>query len=386
MRRAPLVAALLVAVLSVLFVGSALIPGPSVAGGSRGSTVPTRVSNDLLCNGGQWNTTHLEVWASGCQAVFGVVWAQNFSSMNSTNQYNFSFNIGWIVEFTPSGQLVRAASPLDPYGATANATVGPHEVNLTSITHMNVTNASGKWTPGDAFYGPGPQWNVSTTPVGVTELTVVFHLLNVAPGGSSNVTGNASLAVKFDIGIASWPWVSSTDLLGLEIGSLGAVGSHFAFNQSSRTLAENWNTSNTTFASLIFGAGAMASYPNQTSAPASVVEQVGLFGAATAAREAVALVNFAGIPGNYSYVSYDPWVVFSPSGTTVVPPGHRPSSGGMAVPAWLVTALGVLAAVAGMTFLAVHVARSSVLRKEGLELVREMRNAISDRGRPPPRP
>jgi hypothetical protein len=367
--------AVVVGLVVSMLLGIAVARAPGSVRSSAG------VRPDLLCNGGSWQTTHLEAWASGCQALFGVNYAENFSSFNASQQYNFSFAIDWIAEFTPEGQIVRAASPLAPSYGTANATESGNEVNLTARYITNVTNATGNWTPNDLWRGTGPQWNASAPSVGTTLLNVVFHLSNVPVNASANVTRNSSLAVKFDVGIATWPWASSDDLLGFDLESLGAGGAHFAFNTSSRTLAERWNQDNTTFASLVFGPQANVTYSSDATVPSNVTEAVGLFDAATPAREAVSLVTLGDVAGGYVYASYDPWVEFSPTGL-VVPPGASPPMGTAGFPPWLAVALSALALTAGLGLIGVYTVRSSVLRREGAELVAGMREAISRVPRP----
>lgn len=330
----------------------------------------------LNCTGVGWLTTHLWVNLSACQAGFLVVYAQNFSNWNSSESYNYSFWIDWIAEFTPAGQLVRVASPLNPFAAKANVSVAGTDINLTARYEMNVTNATGSWTPDDTWAGSGPQWNVSNASVGTALLTVEFHLKNAPVNASANATYNASLAVKFDVGIEGWPWASAGDLLGFDLSSLGAGGSHFSFDSTNHTMLEQWNKTNQTFASLVFGTQANATYPSSTTARSTVGEQVGLFYAASPARESITLVTFGGIAGNYSYVSYDPWVVFSPGGGIIVPPSIG-ASGPSGTPPWLLLAAGVAAAVAGMSLLAAVVVRSASLRRKGMELVRDVREAIS---------
>ena len=365
----------------VVVVVAALLLGAPLAVGSH----PNRealfargadgVRPALNCTGVGWLTTHLWVNLSQCQAGFLVIYAQNFTNWNASDSYNYSFWIDWIAEFTPAGHLVRVASPLSPFASNANVTRVGEEVNLTARYDLNVTSATGNWTPNDTWAGTGPQWNVSNATVGTAVLSVVFHLSDLPVNASANATRNASLSVKFDVGVANWPWVSAGDLLGFDLASLGAGGSHFSFNPTNRTLQEQWNSTNRTFASLVFGRQANVTYPSSPSAPSTVGEQVGMYRAGTPGRESVALVTFGGVAGNYSSVSYDPWVVFSPAGTgTTVPPSLAASP----IPSWAPVAGAMVAVLAGVSVIAVYVVRASALRREGLSLVREMRESISN--------
>jgi hypothetical protein len=373
------------AVVTVVLVLFAWVLGPGgghspLPGASLSSPLVTR---GLNCSAAEYQKGHLLVVTTGCQALFSVNYAENnFTNWSATGQYNFSFDIPWIAEITPSGEIVRIASPLAPYAGTANVTVGPDEVNLSSVESMSVTSASGQWTPNDTWAGSGPQWNISNQSVGTTTVGVVFHLFNAAASASANATENASYSVKFDVGATGWPWASPTDLLGFGLETLGAEGAHFAFDRSTRTLAESWNDTGVTFASLVFGGLANVTYPSAPVAPATVLEQVGLFEAASPARESVALVTLTGVSGGYSSMSYDPWVVFAP-GLTVPPPSSAPSSP-PGWPTWAAVALGTLGAAAGLSLLAAVVLRAK-LRHEGEELLEGMRNVISRGARPPDR-
>ena len=365
-------AVLLIAGLSVSALGGHAVPGPSA--GRSG------VSSGLDCGGQRYETTHLAVAMSGCQALFTVEYAKNFSqNTNATNQYNFSFDIPWVAEISPTGALVRLASPLAPVTTLVNLTQLPGEVILSTLETLNVTNASGTWSPNDTWSGTGAQWNVSNTTVGTTTIGVTFYLFNSSAGAEANTTENTSLSVEFGFAVGPWPWLSSTDSLGFGLESRGAEGSHFVYNQPSRTLQEEWNSTNYTFASIVFGTGAEIEYPNESLSEATVSEQAGVYNAGTPGRESVVLVTFGGVTGGYSFVSYDPWVVFSP-GTTVSPPSPPPAGAGW--PAWVVLALVLVAAVVAMSTLGVFVMRERRLRREGEELVREMRTAISESAPP----
>ncbi|MGC2289331.1 MAG: hypothetical protein WA688_05680 [Thermoplasmata archaeon] len=356
-------------------------PTPTRPSGMETSSGSSPATSGSVCGSYGWQTAHLSVATSGCQAVFDVTYAQNFNSWNASTQYNFSFEIPWIAEFSPGGSLVRVANPLAPSSYTADVSRGPQEVNISLIQDVNVTTASGNWTPNDTWAGAGPQWDIGNTTLGTTTVNTVFHLLNVSANASSNTTENTSYEVKFDVDVTGWPWAAPTDLLGVGIGSLGAGGAHFNFNQSTRTLAESWNGNNRTFASLVFGGTANVSYPSAPVGHAVVSDQVGLFYAASANRESMTLLTFGGVAGSYSSVSYDPWVVFSPSLVLVIipPPNAGPS-------AWFDAVIGLVTAVVAVSAIVSVFERQRRLRREGEELVEGMRRAISEGPNRPNRP
>jgi hypothetical protein len=369
------VSAVAVALAVVLIVGL-IVPSLGRPAVPVPSADRSDASSDLLCNGVNWQTTHLAVYLSGCQAVFEVQYAENFSQPeNSTNQYNFSFAIPWVAEITPQGALVRVAEGLAPVSAMANLTVLPGVV-LSSFETLNVTNASGNWNPNDTGFGTGAPWDLSNSTVGNTTVGLNFYLFNASADSGANMTENTSLSVEFDFTVGSWPWVSSTDLLGFGLDSLGAWGSHFVFNPSSRTLQEEWNSTNRTFASLVFGTAANVSYPSDQIVPATVTEQAGVFDAGTPARESVVLATFGAVTGGYSFLVYDPWVVFSPGGTTI-PPNLGPPGPSGGIAAWVPVALALAAVTTGLALMGTYVIRASVLRREGAELIEGMREALS---------
>lgn len=345
-------------------------PRESVASGTadRAGSVPL-ASN---CDGGEWNTTHLRVWGSGCQAVFGVVYANSFTNDNLSLGYNFSFAIGAIAELTPGGAIVRLADPLDPASGSTAVRTQPGEVNVTMRLPTNVTSASGAWVANDTIWGSGPQWNASSTPLGLATLTVVFHLFNATAPGAD---GTLAYRVKIDLGVSGWPWASAADSLGIVVQALAAGGAHFAYNASSSTWLEEWNSNGTSYAGLTFGGTANATYPSSDATGLTVTEQTGLYPGGTPDRQAVTLLTFRGGPGNYSALSYDPWVTFNAAPLIVVGfPNQGPPTTDV-----VVLEFAPLVAVAGGALFVVVRWR---VRREGEDLVAGIERII-EKGPPP---
>jgi len=355
------------------------------------------------CSGHQWNTTHLQVYTTGCSALFWVFYEQTVGLYNVSNpaaQYNITFSVPWVAEVTPAGQIVRIANPMDPSWGTAYATQARGEINVTTVMVVNVTNASGSWTPDAADNATGPQllnlvdagrtvasvraqngsgatWNVSNQSVGAANLSFVFHLTNGT--GSTNASSNATAAVKVDFGMNYWPWAAPTDRLAFALVSEAAFGSHLVFDPSTATLDQLWNSTNAVFVSLVFGGSANVSYPSLARGTAAVVAQAGVYPWGEVQR-AFVLATFEDVSGGYASVRYDPWVVFSPSGPTHGSPASRsPDSA-------LLVAVAVVAASAGMAGITFRVARDQRLRREGTALLREMRAAIESAPSEPRRP
>lgn len=372
-----------VLVVTVIVVG--VLAVPTTAGSRPGSaTVSARAVPAGTCQEVAYATLTLAVSTSSCAMVYMVEFGQNLSTWNATNQWNFSFSINAIAEVTPGGQIVRIASPLWPFQGSANITFRGSEVDLFTSETMNVTNASGSWTPNDTWIGPGPQWKISNVSVGITTADVTFHML--LAGNSSNgtaaVPGNSTDRVKFDMSITGWPWLSASDSLGFELASLGAMGSHFSYDPSARALNESWDSNDSTLVSLVFGPTANTSAPVGPT-EATVGVEVGLFAEPTQARQSVALVTFEGVAGNYTAVTYDPWVVFLPSGFSTTPPPPLKAAGSLA---WVPVSVGIVAAAAGLVSLGAFVLRTSRLQREGAALVRGMRSVISNDALGPKRP
>jgi len=253
------------------------------------------------------------------------------------------------------------------------------------IETMNVTNGSGTWAPSDVWAGGGPGWNISSVPVGASTIIVMFHLVNAGTGNTSQRTGqNLSMAAEFTVTLVGWPWVSASDSLGFALSALSAWGAHFSYNATGHTLSQIWNSTGVTYASLVFGTSATATYPpSGSTASATASEQVGIFSLGVPSRSAMALVTFGGVEGNYSSMSYDPWVVFAPSGVIIPPVLVPPKANTSWFTPLLLLLLSVVAAVAACSLIAAVVARNVRLRREGEDLVRGMQEAIAGRPKPP---
>lgn len=335
-----------------------------------------------LCSGGYWQSTHLLVGSSGCQALFFVQYAQTFNNTNYSQSYNITFTIPWIAEINASGGIVRLASPLSVVSWTENESFSASEVNISLNQTVNVTEASGNWTPNDTWAGSGAQWAINQTVLGTTNFSATFHMLNVSANAPANQTENASYSVEFDLGISQWPWASSSDRLAIGLQALGAWGARFVFNSTNQTLSELWNLNNESFVTLQFGPGATTYNASGTPSEAAVEAQSGLFSAATPDRESVTLLSFNDVAGNYTQLAYDPWVRFVPGVPVPVPPLTSPSSTLGSKLLLLGVAGGAVASILILGVIAV-VFRRSRLKREGEDLVDGINRMISDDGGPP---
>jgi|GEM_PF-2374994 len=330
---------------------------------------PSWVNN---CHDVQWISGHIEVDAS-CQAAFSVNYAENFSNW-ALGSYNFSFDISAVTEVNAAGHIVRLGDAGNPVSATPSSVQSQGGVNVSVNEIMNVTSATGNWTPSDAWsLWNGTNWSIGDTPIGTASLNVTFHLTSESL--QANNSPNDSYTVKFDVVVSNWPWASSTDALGFELNSLGAGGSHFSYNQTNSTLIESWNETNRTFVSLEFGGVAGVSYPDRTTATSGTNISTQLFYAASPNREAVALVTFRGATGNYTTVDYDPLLAF-----VATPPGAPQSSGILTTWVPLPYLVGSIAIVGLFTSIGATCVHRRRLRREGTELVAKIERITAEDG------
>lgn len=329
------------------------------------------------CHGGTWTSGNLTLGSNGCQALFSLMYAltQHFDQNFSSEQYNFSFAIPWVAEIAPNGSLVRLASPLDPLSDVTTVTSGPLGVNVSVVEVANVTSASGNWTPDSTWAGSGPQWNTSGGTIGTTDVSVVFHLSNASGGSVANLSGNDSYTLKFDFGVDGWPWASQSDRLGFGIDSLAAGGAHFSYNLTTKAIDEEWNSTGKTYASLLFGSNASVRATSALPRTISVTQQVGLFYAASADRRAVVLLTFETGMGNYTNLSYDPWVVFTTNGPfaqAIRPPlGYPPLT---AVSVAVIASVAAVSATVGLCW------NGRRLHAEGEDLIASMKRTAAEDG------
>ncbi len=276
---------------------------------------------------------------------------------NATTGYTFgnsTFDLAAVAEVNSSGDLDALAIP--GYHGAGQMTVAysSTEINVTDVITGNVTTVvdlngttyaptdqAPEWTPTQAPGAGGPTyWSNGADSLGTVTIIVVFHF--------DNQSGAASKLVKFDVKVNGWPWVSSSDTLGLALGATAEQGTYFAYSSVNDTISQTWDSNGTVAASLKFGPSANATGP---SSPVAVSNQVVLMPSGSHPISAVALLMFEGT-GGYSGLVYDPWIIFG-AGTpsvTVPPPPPPAVAGGATLPLLAVGgiaigafALGVLA-------------------------------------------
>lgn len=362
-----------------------------VAGAATGLRVPagfsaraggssSAVHDASLCNNANSQTEHLAVWVSSCEATFGVEYAQNFSHLNATNHYTFTFALSWVAELTNDSQLISAANALEPYSGLANISYAGNVIDVYTWMLLDTVSATGNWTPNDTAWGSGPQWNATGPLFGQPTLGVLFQLQNATSNTSGNVSENPAVSVRFSLTVINWPWFSPFDHLGIELDSIGAQGNSFAFDNATRTLTESANSASPPFVNLSFEKNASISYLPGVNLNSSVYEQVGVFDIANSTPVAATLVDFPGpppplyYPGGYSRLIYDPWIVFSP-GVVVNPPPLHSSAEPFPLPL-LSVVIATVALAGGMVGIVVRIARNERLHREGTALLAGMREAL----------
>ena len=275
-----------------------------------------------------------ESLAGNCAGSFAV----NKPVVNASTGWGWAaFIIAPVAEVTPVGSIVALAYP--GMGWVTNTTTAD-EVNITDTIVMNVTNAIGlngttnlpnglipQWIPSDVPDNLGPTiWAPGQLLLGNATVGITFHFLTTG--------ANASQRIKFDVTVSGWPWVSPTDVLGVEVEAVafhGPTQVHFTYNATSDSVLQVWDSNNTTLSSIAFGPTANATGTAPTTL--NVQNDVG-FSPGPTPVVAYALLTFNG-GGGYSHLAYDPWVLFGAQTALVPPlggpgPGHHGAGGPLA--------------------------------------------------------
>lgn len=299
--------------------------------GSAGASTPTGSvgTHGLLPLDGGVNSPHPSpfTWTNGKVALTLAGESPTFSVASlSANRTNVSVSALGVAEVAPNGTVVAVGSfSSGNFGwnlSWNNVSGGGVQVNLTGSVPV-----------GSAF---GP-WNASELPeqdgggLGASTVRLVFHLTN----GTSTVS---PWTVKFDLGVAGWPWVNAADSLGVVL-SLHTVGSS-SLQQGSDNVEEHANATGSLVATLTWGSTASATYASGTNATSTVSS--GTFVSSDDQETQVSLL-FGGVRGGYTSLYYDPSVTLNPAATFVG--GSNPGAGLFGL---LGTTGGLVGATAGI--------------------------------------
>ncbi len=289
-----------------------------------------------------------------CRGSFEIH-LRSFNATSGNTFENSTFDVGALAEVDSAGNLAALLVTSHESTGTISVVSRANGVNITDSITANVTTAIGLnassgspngqvpiWSPNEALAGGlggvGPTvWGSGSQVLGNADVVIVLHFL---------IGSQASNRVEFDVSISGWPWVDPADSLGLEVGATAEQQTYFAYTAANDTIAQRWSSNGTVASSLVFGASANVTV-GDTNSTLAVTDQVGLYPSGTAPDIAFALLSFQG-PGGYSALTYDPWVVFGPTPTTVIPPGGPGASAGATLPLLAVVGIVLAAALLGL--------------------------------------
>ncbi len=203
-----------------------------------------------------------------------------------------------LAEVSPIGRIVSFASfshsgtlwSLDPIVGT-NATT----VALTAT--VPVVNSSGEWESGD-------DGGSNVTTLGNATAVVRFTL--------NDSSGPQPSTVSYSLNVTSWPWLNASDSLGVEVRTnlTSAVGYWQASGSNSLTGVSR--SSQSPIAAFTWESSAVAHYQGGGEDDSSVSSYHNFSGNYSSS---LVRLSFGAVPGNYSSLSYDPWLeVLSPVG------------------------------------------------------------------------
>jgi hypothetical protein len=246
-------------------------------------------------------TQRLSLVTSACVFNETASLTRNATGGSPATTYNLSSSFDGVAEIDSAGSVVQYSNLLGNVShvimVISNYSNG--QIRLGFEAAVNVTPASGNWTPGAVLGGEVKQGGSAT---GSVVVQLVF-VLQVAPANSSSF--------KLDVGVSDWPWESPTDHLGLLFGAVAEPGAHLAWNQSSRNLTETMNSGGESFAGLRLGQSASTSWSGGGMSAVNVSSDVGYYSVGTPLRGAYLLVNFTGVNEEYTSLHYDPWIIFT---------------------------------------------------------------------------
>lgn len=293
-------------VLLVVLAGLAAAHGPSRSGAITTGSAPL--------DGEENQTTHPSpfTWSNGeVSLTFAGETPTFYVSSSTINRTNISVGVRGLAEVTPVGSI-DAIAPFSQEGigwnlTWTNTSTGV-QVNLTGAVPVGA--ASGNWSSSEWPEEEGGS-------LGAVPIRLTFHLTD---------RGNASSqwAVKFDLGVHGWPWVSRSDSLGLVLVS-HAVGATSFEHGSDDGVGEYANATGSLVATLSWGPSAQVTYANGKSANATVLSNSSF---ASDDSETQVRLLFAGAAGGYSSLFYDPTVTVNPSALFARPPSA-------ALPIWM---------------------------------------------------
>ncbi len=264
------------------------------------------------------------VWTNGVVLLVFPAHSPSLSiSAVADARVGTTLNIAGLAEVMPNGYFA-AFAPFEDNNTTwvLSSSTSGGTLDLTFTTTSPVVSAAGDWEAGD-----------DGSPEGI--LGNATFRVNIYLNDSAPATTNSA---RISVNATGWPWVNNSDALGLDLAMFAAKDTRIASSvgPTNYLLQELANSTNTSVASLSWAPAATVLYGNGATSSSTVTT----FSAtsSTGTNSTVHLL-FGSVAGNYSSLSYDPWIALN-LGAFQVPP----------LPAWALdlggwVTLGVAAGV-----------------------------------------
>lgn len=204
-----------------------------------------------------------------------------------------------IAEINGSNSIVSFAS-FETVDAnwTLTAHTNPSVTSVTLNATVPVNSSGGAWESGDDSSGENES-------VGFVNVTIGFGL-----NGSSSPD---PWTIGYTLNVSEWPWLNSSDSLGVEVRSSLAPALGYWASGAGDTVDALNSSSHAPFARFAWGANARTEYSGGGSADSSVgtYRNISSGGASSLVR-----LDFGSVTGGYTSLSYDPWVGILPAPLT----------------------------------------------------------------------
>lgn len=264
------------------------------------------------------------VWTNGVVLLVFPAHSPSLSiSAVADPRVGTTLGIAGLAEVMPNGYFA-AFAPFEANNTTwqLSSITSGGTLDLTFTTTSPVVSAQGDWEAGD-----------DGSPEGI--LGNATFRVNIYLNDSAPATTNSA---RISVNATGWPWVNNSDALGLDLRMFAAKDTRIASSvgPTNYLLQELANSTNTSVASLSWAPAATVLYGDGSSSSSAVTTFSTT--ASTGANSTVHLL-FGSVAGNYSSLSYDPWIALN-LGAFQLPP----------IPAWALDLGGwvTLAVAAGV--------------------------------------
>ncbi len=206
--------------------------------------------------------------------------------------------LGGLAEVQSSGAILAFASfnlsDVAWHDLVRNSSTG---TTIDWSGQVPVVAASGDWESGD---GEGN----NSTSLGNVTVQIAFSL-------NASTSPNPA-TVAYSLNVSGWPWLSNQDLLGLQVRSnLSPTLGYWQLTQSNLLTAFS-RTNSTPLATFLWGGSAIITRSGNQEDQSSVSAYHNL---TRDNSSSLVRLSFGAVAGNYSELSYDPWLeVLTPTG------------------------------------------------------------------------